>query len=263
MEESTTGEVYILVIKDDASADAEATYTGLLDWFATFGVCRTWVSDQGTHFKNKTIEALQHAMGAHHHFTTARCPWANDTVEVVMREVLRCCRALLSEWRLQPYEWPCVVNIVQMVLNNTPSPALGGVAPITAMTGLAAMGPADHLAVPGPLVSTTLEEIQRTQRQNIDLLRLALDNLHRKTSKVNKAVRAAGRKSQDKKRQTAMAQFDIDDYVLYADVWQHTRSEVVWSSTGDRSNFTTDTSRTEYPTVLQHTKKTFREGEVL
>ncbi|OWZ10055.1 Gag-pol Polyprotein [Phytophthora megakarya] len=34
--------------------------------FASFGVCRVWVSDQGTHFKNKAIEALQHALGAHH-----------------------------------------------------------------------------------------------------------------------------------------------------------------------------------------------------
>ncbi|KAJ8577571.1 hypothetical protein ON010_g1640 [Phytophthora cinnamomi] len=75
-----SGEIYVLVIKDDASkyvwllpcksADAEAAYNDLLDWFATFG--RTRISDQDTHFKNKTIEALQHVMGAHHHFITAR-----------------------------------------------------------------------------------------------------------------------------------------------------------------------------------------------
>lgn len=84
-------------IKDDASkfawlllyetAEAEATFSGLMDWFASFGVYRTWVSNQSTHFKNKTFEALQHALGAHHHFPTARCPWANGTAEVVMREV--------------------------------------------------------------------------------------------------------------------------------------------------------------------------------
>ncbi|KAG3206635.1 hypothetical protein PC128_g578 [Phytophthora cactorum] len=139
MGDSTSGETYVLVIKDDASkfvwlvpceaADAETTFHCLMVWFSSFGVCRTWVSDQGTHFKNKTIEALQHALGAHHHFTTARCPWANGTVEEVMREMLRCCRALLSEWRLQPREWPRVVKIVQLVLNNTPSPSLGGLAP--------------------------------------------------------------------------------------------------------------------------------------
>ncbi|OWZ18122.1 hypothetical protein PHMEG_0007837 [Phytophthora megakarya] len=71
-------EKYILVIKDDASkfvwffsvadATAETTYVRLMEWFATFGVCLAWVSDQGTHFKNEVIKALQHALGAHHHF---------------------------------------------------------------------------------------------------------------------------------------------------------------------------------------------------
>ncbi|OWZ02820.1 LOW QUALITY PROTEIN: Chromodomain protein [Phytophthora megakarya] len=146
MGEIDTQREYVLVIKDDASkyvwllvctsADAETTFESLFDWFAAFGVCRAWVFDQGTHFKNKTIEALQHALGVHHHFTTAQCPWANGTVEMVNREVLRCCRALLSEWRMQPREWPRVIKIVQMVLNHTPSPVVGGVAPITAMTGL-------------------------------------------------------------------------------------------------------------------------------
>ncbi|GMF45863.1 unnamed protein product [Phytophthora fragariaefolia] len=236
MGESESGEVYILVIKDDASkfvwllpcvaADADTTFVCLLDWFATFGVCRTWVSDQGTHFMNTTIAALQHALGAHHHFTTARCPWANGTVEVVMRETLRCCRALLSEWMLQPRYWPRVVKIVQMVLNNTPSQALGGVAPITAMMGLAAMGPSDSIAVPGALDSVTLESIQATQRQNVVKLQTALEDLHRRVSKANKATRAAGRSTMNNKKGAAMAQFDIGDYVLYADVWQHTRSKL-------------------------------------
>jgi hypothetical protein len=236
MGEGESGEVYILVIKDDASkfvwllpceaADAETTFVCLLDWFPTFGVCRTWISDQGTYFKNTTIAALQHALGAHHHFTTARCPWANGTVEVVMRETLRCCRALLSEWLLQPRERPQVVKIVQIVLNNTPSPALGGVAPVTAMMGLAAMGPSDCIAVPGAMDSVTLESIQATQRQNVVKLQAALEDLHRRVSKTNKATRAAGRATTNNKKGAAMAQFDIGDYVLYADVWQHKRSKL-------------------------------------
>ncbi|GMG15436.1 unnamed protein product [Phytophthora fragariaefolia] len=89
---STSDDKYILVIKDDVSkyvwffavpdATADTTYTCLMDWFAAFGVCLAWVSDQGTHFRNEVIQALQYALGAHHHFTTARCPWANRTVEL-------------------------------------------------------------------------------------------------------------------------------------------------------------------------------------
>ncbi|KAG3112220.1 hypothetical protein PI124_g10787 [Phytophthora idaei] len=95
---STTNDKYILVIKDDASkfvwffavpdATADTAYNCLMEWFAVFGGCLTWVSDQGTHFKNEVFQALQHALGAHHHFTTARCPWANGTVKVVVRDAL-------------------------------------------------------------------------------------------------------------------------------------------------------------------------------
>ncbi|GMF13784.1 unnamed protein product [Phytophthora lilii] len=50
--------------------------------------------------------------------------------------------------------------------------------------------------------------------------------MHKRTVTINSAVRAAGRKGHDKKQGTTMAQFDIGDFVLYADVWQHTRSKL-------------------------------------
>ncbi|ETO66354.1 hypothetical protein F444_16481 [Phytophthora nicotianae P1976] len=195
---------YVLVIKDDASkfvwlmptdaATADNTFDFLMDWFACFGVCRFWVSDQGTHFKNKVIEDMQHAMGSHHHFTTARCPWANGTVEVVNREILRCCRALLFEWRLQPTDWPRVIKIVQMVLNHSPCSAIDGVAPVTAMTGLRAMNPTDPIAVPEPIQVATLNEIKRSRSENIARLQAALADMHKHTAKANKKKRAASKK---------------------------------------------------------------------
>ncbi|KAG3098432.1 hypothetical protein PI125_g15327 [Phytophthora idaei] len=143
-----------------------------------------------------------------------------------MREMLRRCRALLSEWRLQPGEWPRVVKIVQLVLNNTPSPSLGGLAPITAMTGLPAMKHSDTIFVPGPIETATLDTIQTTQRQNVKRVQQALVVMRRRMSQVNNAVRATGRQAHNKKKGTTMAQFDIGDFVLYADVWQHTRGKL-------------------------------------
>ncbi|POM64802.1 Chromodomain containing hypothetical protein putative [Phytophthora palmivora] len=196
---------YVLVIKDDTSkfvwlmptdaATADNTFECLMRWFAMFGVVRWWVSDQGTHFKNKVLEGLQHALGAHRHFTTARCTWTNGTVEVVNREVLRCCRALLSEWRLQSGEWPRVIKNFQMVLNHSPCSAIDGVAPVTAMTGLKVMDPTDPLAVPDPIQVATLDDFQRRKHHN-------------------------GIKG------TTMAQFDMGDFVLYADVWQYARAKL-------------------------------------
>ena len=39
--------------------------------------------------------------------------------------MLKACRALLSEWRLGPKEWPCVLECVQTVLNHAPLKRLG------------------------------------------------------------------------------------------------------------------------------------------
>jgi Integrase zinc binding domain/Integrase core domain len=66
---SYTMESYLLLLKDDLSgylwlwpcrkADSATTVEALVTWFTTFGIVRTWVSDQGSHFKNRTVEGLQ------------------------------------------------------------------------------------------------------------------------------------------------------------------------------------------------------------
>jgi len=97
---------YVLIVKDDFSgyvwlrptkeADGSTNATVLLDWFASFGVVRQWISDRGSHFKNEVVRALREQTNGSHHFTLAYCPWSNGTVEVVCRELLRATRALLS-----------------------------------------------------------------------------------------------------------------------------------------------------------------------
>jgi transposase InsO family protein len=103
---SDTRDKYLLILNDDLSgyvwllsspnADSETTADALVRLFSSFGVVRTWVSDQGSHFKNKTIEKVRRALRSQHHFTTAYTPWANGTVERACREFLRAARALLS-----------------------------------------------------------------------------------------------------------------------------------------------------------------------
>jgi hypothetical protein len=56
---------YLLLLKDDLSrylclvpcrtADAAATVDALMRWFAVFGVVLLWISDRGSHFKNKVV----------------------------------------------------------------------------------------------------------------------------------------------------------------------------------------------------------------
>ena len=124
------GYMYILIIKDDLSsflrlvptklADALTTADALISWFADFGIALTWVSDRGSHFKNDVIKRLSDETHSHHHFTLAYTPWSNGTVEVVCREVLRCMRALLSEWMLPFQAWPSIC-----LLYTSPSPRDG------------------------------------------------------------------------------------------------------------------------------------------
>lgn len=82
------------------TATADDARTGLMDWFKRFGTVRQWVSDRGTHFKNEMMELLRKRLGGTHHFTTAHCPRANGSVEVVNRLILKCMRAMLSELKL-------------------------------------------------------------------------------------------------------------------------------------------------------------------
>ncbi|OWZ06591.1 Chromodomain protein, partial [Phytophthora megakarya] len=162
---STGEDKYILVIKDDPSkyvwffavpeATADTTYTCLMDWFSAFGVCLSWVSDQGTPFKNEVIA-----------------------------EVPRCFRSLLSEWRLSTRDWPRFTKVVQLALNHTPAKSLGDHAPVTVMTGLPATSPLDAISLPVPLKPTTLSVLTSKRQEVFDVLRDALDTMHKSVVKA-------------------------------------------------------------------------------
>jgi Integrase core domain/Chromo (CHRromatin Organisation MOdifier) domain len=231
------GYEYVLVIKDDASkfvwllparkADSATVADALLQWFASFGVCTTWVSDQGTHFLNSTIKDMQRALGTRHHFTTARCPWANGTVERVMKDLLRCVRALLSEWKWQPEAWPAAIPIVQMVLNQSPSPSMGNVSPITAMTGLAPMKLTDTIVLqPKPLKISSIQEIQELQAAAIQELQESMAKMHKAVQDKANQHRQDKREARDKTASAGAANFAVGDYVLYAEVWPESKHKL-------------------------------------
>jgi hypothetical protein len=210
----------VLVLKDDASkyvwlraavtADSDTVIEVLLEWFAAFGVAYVWVSDQGSHFKNHVVRGLQHALGAHHHFVTAHCPWANGTVEVANRCILRVFRSLLSEWRLAVDQWKRLVPLVQLVVNQTKRESLGGVAPVTGMTGVPAMSPVAPIVCEPALLPATLDEVRAIQQANVPQLVHALDEMHKRMEGT--AKKARGRKKAGVG--VRAANFERGDYVL-------------------------------------------------
>ena len=145
---------YLLVLKDGfctfvllfpcKAAPAAATVEGLLLWFSIFGVADVWVSDQGTHFRNQIMTAMQRELRVLHHFVTAGCAWANGSVERANREALRVFRTLLAESSLPYQRWRELVPVVQATINATVSETrLNGRSPYEVMFGKPPSHPLD------------------------------------------------------------------------------------------------------------------------
>ena len=136
---------YLLVLKDGYSHTVELTpcshptavlaADSILEWISRYGLPTTLISDNGSHFSNMLMDEVTRALSCEHHFTTPLAAWSNGGAEIVNRHVLKVLRTLISENRMQFREWPTLLPALRMVLNHSPSPALGGLAPFTVMTG--------------------------------------------------------------------------------------------------------------------------------
>ncbi|ETV85604.1 hypothetical protein H257_03310 [Aphanomyces astaci] len=200
-------------------ADAAATAQCLIPRFTTFGCVDTWVPDDGSHFKNEVIEKVQKLVGAHHHITTANSPWANGTVEVVNRLVLRAVKALLSEMKLNADEWPHVLPLVKGALNHQPADRLGRLAPVTAFSGLPAKSRWQDLSTrrPRKLTSRTV------------LAPPALEEMHRKVAFRSHKLRQQAHGRRDRKSQVKFAGFSFGDFVLVGSVvYRPTKLALHW-----------------------------------
>jgi hypothetical protein len=185
---------------------------------AAYGVCTTWVSDQGSHFKNTLVEGLRQTLRTRHHFTLAYAPRSNGTVEVVNREIMRVFRALSGDFRMQQVDWPELVKFVQFVLNNSPSPRLNDLAPITAFTGLSSASPLTSVVEFAEAKQTSKMAIRASQILCADALIASLDAMHKSTSATAARYRALCRKSHDKRPNVNGPNISVGDFVLVAKV---------------------------------------------
>ncbi|GMF34640.1 unnamed protein product [Phytophthora fragariaefolia] len=226
MAEGAGGLKYVLVLKDNMNgyvelvacvqATSDEVYQPLLDWFKRFGVVRQWVSDQGAHFRNQVITELQRALVAHHHFTTAYTPWANGTVEVVNREVLKAVKALLSERRLRTEDWPRVLPVVQGVLNQMPADRLYGKSPLTAFTALPGGAQLASILHPREAVTTTVDSVDTQVREHLETVGAALDGMHAEMTAASEKSKRAARKRVARRHGVTLPRFTEGDFVMAA-----------------------------------------------
>ncbi|KAH9184921.1 hypothetical protein AeNC1_013104 [Aphanomyces euteiches] len=117
-------------------------------------------------------------------------------------------------------EWPLLVPLVQLVLNNTKVESLANEAPVTCMTGLPAVSTLAPIVTNLDIEVSTIEEIAQLKGLELKLLLESLDKLHKKTSA------AADKARKKSKKHGVLANFDVGDFILMATVEEVSRSKL-------------------------------------
>jgi hypothetical protein len=168
---------------------------------------------------------------AHHHFMTPYCPQSNDTVETVCKDVLRACRALLSEFRMSEQDWPHILPLLQSTLNQSIGSCLRGRAPITAFTGLPAENPLRTLLPPCGKGPCSIEFVRAQRLIHIRAMETALADIHRDVHECRTRCRDAVIARHNKQTHVQPASFTVGDFVLVAQRIQNDghKLRVKWS----------------------------------
>lgn len=128
------------------------------------------------------MNKLALTLGTKLQFTSAYHAQSNGNVEAVCREVIRACRALISEHKLGPSAWPWFTNTIQMIINHSKSDQLGKkLAQVTAFTLLPEANPLADIFPDDTFhhetkILTIAKEAQFLQHQTV---RVAIEKLRR------------------------------------------------------------------------------------
>jgi Integrase core domain len=218
---------YVMIIKEDISGyvwlipcaepTAAIAVDALSNWFSTFGVAPVWVSDQGSHFRNKVVDGLRNNLHTRHRFTHPYCAWSNGTVDRVCRELLRLLRVLYSEHPGKSVsDWPHFIRLCQLILNGTHRASLG----TTPMKAFICKddSPLDAIFtnVDHAFEALPLEEVREREKQLIADSVQALGDLHKTVVDKRTSQREANIKSHIAKTNVTDPQFAVGDFVLVA-----------------------------------------------
>lgn len=243
MGKSNSDLLYLLLIRDDLSSyvwlwpTTEATSTAaavaVTTWIAVFGPMKWIVTDQGSHFKNRPMKDLTEELKVDHHLTTAYSPWANGSVERIYREVLRACKAILHEFRLEPKDWPAATECIQSVINQSPLRHLGlrdspiRVVHRTPLEVFTSHKPTRPLLSALPVekysIVPTITEVRARQLIDIEETQSALKGIHRYVQGRASKARERAVAKHNAQTNVQAANFEIGSIgaqkVAYAEAW--------------------------------------------
>ena len=240
---SRTGFEYVLILVDKfsrrvmflpaVSPTAIFAARAIIRWASQYGLPDWWISDGGSHFKNDVMRELAECLGVEHHITLAYCPWANGGVEVVGKDLLWSCRALLSEFKSAIDEWDLVLPLIEFVVNYRPRDVLGGRSAIEVTTGHRPRNALELVLWKGLLMKNATELKVKAERVSEFCTNLfaSLDRMHEEIA--SEAERKRRLKAARQARNPGM-QFSVGDLVMVsavknaANVQRHSKLMVFW-----------------------------------
>ncbi|KAE9220733.1 hypothetical protein PF004_g13246 [Phytophthora fragariae] len=211
---------YILALKDQASdycelyvadtADSSVTVEALVAWHARFEVPPTWISDQGTHFKNEVVAELSRRLRTQQEFTPAYYPSINGSVERVTRDILQVIRTMILEYKINHSDWPYLMPMVQASPNHTSVPSLGNKAPDELFTGQPCPTPLREFYPPDAGELQEVPEVNKVDEFLADL-RAIIQGMYRAVQDKRLKQRLLNKK---RERGENVINFTEGDYVL-------------------------------------------------
>ena len=227
---------YILVLKDAAShmvrfvpcvvPTAEVTAKALMQWCSDYGTPKYLVSDQGSHFKNETIQLMTEMRQVEHQFIVAYSPWKNGTVERVNRDILQLSKTMLMEFGWNHKEWPRLLELLQHNINHSPVASLANHAPIEVFSSHKPDNPLRTCIDPNGnnvelVYSGTIEERLEAAQNSLRAIHLQVEKINIRQQLLN----------MEQQRVSQEVNFEIGDYVLRSrvdDKLQDDKLNVTW-----------------------------------
>ena len=225
-------EKYVLVLKDDLSsycwlepvdgAPSENAAVVLAKWNRIFTPPEIWVSDQGPHFINDPLSIIANDYRILHKPTVAYSPWANGTVESLMRTVRAALRSMMLELKLAPQDWKEIITSIPTILNSAGLDRLGSNddgtlrSPLQVMTGIIPNRPITRIIpATGSIVNAiNFSEAEGQKLINIDALQNNLHHLHKDVSEKVSRRRRKAIAAHNKATNIVEPRFEICDFVL-------------------------------------------------